>query len=61
MPGSDTHLDKKGYEWELIYYSETQIKIRFTFDNPLFISAGAVDTMKIEYYNAQVWAMPLNS
>ena len=58
IPGDENYLDKKTFEWELSGYSEKEMSFKFKFAHPLFISVGALDTIKITFYNTEVWISP---
>jgi len=58
-------LDKKTFSWELdswelSSYNLYKAVLKFTFDNPEFISVGAPDTMGIKYANNGLEVTPID-
>ena len=61
IPGSENYIEKKQFSWEIIKHGENQIEIQFKYENPVFISAGVIDSMKITYENTGAWVIPEQS
>ena len=38
IPGSALNLDKKTFNWTVEAFDEEHLRLKFKFDNPLFIS-----------------------
>lgn len=58
VPANDLYLDKKGFSWELIGYTENSLAFNFNFDHPKYISVGGTDTMKITFSNSEAYMSP---
>ena len=53
VPANDWYPDKKGFRWEVGKYDESGLGFIITFDDPMYISVGGIDTMKISFYNTE--------
>ena len=58
VPGNELYLDKKGFTWRLVKYSESNMGIQIYFENPEYISFGKVDTLKITFSNSAKFLRP---
>lgn len=60
VPGDDNYLDKKTFTWKLYEYDGTKVGFTFDFDHPEYVSVGALDTMKITFFNTDIWLSPFD-
>ena len=49
VPGTDTNLDKKTFEWKLEKLNGSKLALSMTFDNPEYISMDATDSIKVSF------------
>ena len=49
VPGTDTNLDKKTFEWNLEELSGSYLTLSMTFDNPEYISMDATDSIIVSF------------
>ena len=60
VPGSDSDLDYKTFDWTLESFTEQEIRLRLSFDYPSFISNGLVDELYLEFHNTDTYLVPKN-
>ena len=58
IPSSETDIDKKEFQWQLIDYHDYGLKLRFKFKYPNYISVGGIDTLHLTFQNAELYAAP---
>ena len=59
IPGSALHLDMKSFNWTVEYFDENQMKLKFNFDHPMFISQGDLyDIIKVSFWNTNLFMFP---
>ena len=59
IPGSALNLDMKSFNWTVEYFDENQMKIKFNFDHPMFISQGDLyDIIKVSFWNTNLFMFP---
>ena len=58
VPGNDSYLDKKQFEWKLIIYDDQKIGFDIKFKYPKYISVNGLDTLKISFQNAESFMSP---
>ena len=59
VPGTDTNLDKKTFEWKLEELNGSQIALSMTFDNPEYISMDATDSIKVSFSKSEYFVQPV--
>ena len=61
VPGQEFNSDKKTFTWSLTKYDADEISIRFNFTNPDEISSQNIDTMKVTFYNTDIFLQPADT
>ena len=49
VPGSETSLSKKKFNWSLVELEESKLSMQVTFENPQYISIDVPDSIKIRF------------
>ena len=52
------HVEKKTFTWKLLRYDENGIGLKVNFDNPIYLSVGGIDTLKIQFFNTDKYLKP---
>ena len=60
IPGDDLYIDKKNFTWVLSLLNENEIGFNLRFENPMYISSNALDTLKISLKNTENFLAPLD-
>ena len=58
VPANDMHVEKKTFTWKLLRYDENGIGLKVNFDNPIYLSVGGIDTLKIQFFNTDKYLKP---
>ena len=58
VPANDFFLNKKVFNWSLKQYEEYGISFSFDFHHAGHINFGGLDTIKIQFFNAEKFLMP---
>ena len=58
VPANDMHVEKKTFTWKLLSYDENGIGLKVNFDNPIYLSVGGIDTLKIQFFNTDKYLKP---
>ena len=58
VSGNAINVDEKGYDWNLIEFTENNLEIEVAFTNPEVISYDKTDTFMIKFQNTPVFLIP---
>ena len=58
VPGTHIDTSKKGFEWKLTSFTESEMSIKFLFNEPTSISFDKPDTMVITFENTPIYLIP---
>ena len=53
VPGTDTNLDKKSFEWKLKELNGSELFLTMTFDSPEYISMDATDSLMVSFAKSE--------
>ena len=58
VPGSETDLEFKTFQWGLESLTTEKLDIGLSFTHPSYISRGNMDNIQIEFFNSSLYLVP---